>query len=46
VSDPRFSANYEKVRSGMAQYLCEAIEANRGAPHDTSAGASAELGEG
>lgn len=28
VSDPRFTANYEKTRSGMAQYMCDAIAAN------------------
>jgi hypothetical protein len=28
VADPRFAANYEKVRRGMAQYLCDAIQAN------------------
>jgi MerR family transcriptional regulator, thiopeptide resistance regulator len=29
VADPRFSATYDKVRPGMAQYLCDAIQANR-----------------
>jgi MerR family transcriptional regulator, thiopeptide resistance regulator len=29
VADPRFSANYDKVRLGMAQYVCDAIQANR-----------------
>jgi hypothetical protein len=28
VSDPRFAANYEKTRSGMAQYMCDAIAAS------------------
>jgi len=28
VADPRFKKNYEKVREGMAQYLCDAIEAS------------------
>jgi DNA-binding transcriptional MerR regulator len=28
VADPRFTANYEKIRAGMAQYLCDAIAAN------------------
>jgi MerR family transcriptional regulator, thiopeptide resistance regulator len=28
VDDPRFAANYEKVRPGMAQYVCDAIAAN------------------
>ena len=28
VADPRFAKNYEKVRKGMAQYMCDAIEAN------------------
>lgn len=28
VSDPRFNATYEKVRPGLAQYLCDAIAAN------------------
>lgn len=28
VADPRFAANYDKVRPGMAQYLCDAIAAN------------------
>ena len=28
VADPRFAANYEKTRSGMAQYMCDAITAN------------------
>jgi DNA-binding transcriptional MerR regulator len=28
VADPRFAANYDKVRPGLAQYLCEAIHAN------------------
>jgi MerR family transcriptional regulator, thiopeptide resistance regulator len=25
VADPRFKANYEKVREGLAQYVCDAI---------------------
>jgi DNA-binding transcriptional MerR regulator len=28
VQDPRFAANYEKVRAGMARYVCDAIAAN------------------
>jgi hypothetical protein len=28
VADPRFTATYEKIRPGMAQYVCEAIAAN------------------
>jgi MerR family transcriptional regulator, thiopeptide resistance regulator len=28
VADPRFSATYDRVRPGMAQYLCDAIQAN------------------
>jgi DNA-binding transcriptional MerR regulator len=28
VADPRFAANYDKVRPGLAQYLCDAIRAN------------------
>ena len=28
VADPRFKANYEKVRPGLAQYMCDAIKAN------------------
>ena len=28
VADPRFAANYDLVRPGMAQYLCDAITAN------------------
>jgi len=28
VADPRFAATYEKIRPGMARYLCEAIAAN------------------
>jgi DNA-binding transcriptional MerR regulator len=28
VADPRFAATYEKIRPGMAPYLCEAIAAN------------------
>jgi MerR family transcriptional regulator, thiopeptide resistance regulator len=28
VADPRFAANYDKVRPGMAHYLCDAIAAN------------------
>lgn len=28
VADPRFARNYEKVREGMAQYMCDAIAAN------------------
>jgi len=28
VDDPRFTANYEKIRPGMAQYVCQAIAAN------------------
>jgi len=28
VADPRFAATYEKARAGMAQYMCDAIEAN------------------
>jgi hypothetical protein len=28
VADPRFAATYERIRSGMAQYMCDAIAAN------------------
>jgi len=28
VADPRFKANYEKQREGLAQWLCDAIKAN------------------
>ncbi len=28
VTDARFTTTYEKVRAGMAQYLCDAIAAN------------------
>jgi DNA-binding transcriptional MerR regulator len=28
VEDARFTANYERIRPGMAQYLCDAIAAN------------------
>jgi MerR family transcriptional regulator, thiopeptide resistance regulator len=28
VADPRFAANYEPIRTGMAQYICDAIRAN------------------
>ena len=28
VADPRFAKNYEVVREGMAQYMCDAIAAN------------------
>ena len=28
VDDPRFAANYEKVKEGLAEYVCEAIQAN------------------
>jgi hypothetical protein len=28
VSDPRFTATYEKIAPGLARYLCEAIKAN------------------
>ncbi len=28
ITDPGFTATYEKIRTGMAQYLCDAIEAN------------------
>jgi DNA-binding transcriptional MerR regulator len=28
VADPRFTATYEKVHVGMAQYVCDAIQAN------------------
>lgn len=28
VADPRFAATYEKIRPGMAQYVCDATEAN------------------
>jgi DNA-binding transcriptional MerR regulator len=30
VGDPRFATTYDKVRPGMAQYLCDAIAANAG----------------
>ena len=28
VADPRFTESYEKIRPGLAQYLCDAIAAN------------------
>lgn len=28
VADPRFAANYEKIRPGLAQYMCDATAAN------------------
>lgn len=28
VADPRFTATYEKIRPGMAQYMCDATAAN------------------
>ncbi len=28
VADPRFTATYEKIHAGMAQYVCDAIVAN------------------
>lgn len=28
VADPRFKANYEKMREGLAQWFCDAIKAN------------------
>ncbi|MDF1542859.1 MAG: MerR family transcriptional regulator [Anaerosomatales bacterium] len=28
IADPRFTATYEKIRTGMAQYMCDAILAN------------------
>lgn len=28
VADPRFKANYDKMREGLAQWLCDAIKAN------------------
>jgi len=28
VADPRYAATYEKIRPGMAQYMCDAIKAN------------------
>jgi hypothetical protein len=28
VADPRFKANYDKQREGLAQWLCDAIRAN------------------
>lgn len=28
VADPRFTATYETIHTGMAQYMCDAIEAN------------------
>ncbi|MCX6371590.1 MAG: MerR family transcriptional regulator [Actinobacteria bacterium] len=28
VADPRFAADYEKIRAGMAQYMCDAIAAD------------------
>ena len=28
VADPRFKATYEKIHEGMAQYVCDAIQAN------------------
>lgn len=33
VADPRFAATYEKIRRGMAQYMCDAIAANAARPH-------------
>ena len=32
VADPRFTATYEKIAPGLAQYLHDAIQANA-APH-------------
>ncbi len=32
VADARFAANYEKIRPGLAQYLCDAIAANAARP--------------
>lgn len=29
VADPRFTATYEKIRPGMARYVCEATAANK-----------------
>jgi MerR family transcriptional regulator, thiopeptide resistance regulator len=34
VADPRFAATYEKIRPGMAQYLCDAIVANAARTRD------------
>ena len=28
VADPRFKANYEKMREGLAQWFSDAIKAN------------------
>ena len=28
AADPRFAKNYENIRAGMAQYVCDAIHAN------------------
>jgi MerR family transcriptional regulator, thiopeptide resistance regulator len=28
VADPRFAANYEPLRAGLSQYICDAIRAN------------------
>jgi len=30
VADPRFKATYDKMREGLAQWLCDAIKANAG----------------
>ena len=32
VADARFTATYEKIRPGMAQYVCDATAANEGRP--------------
>jgi hypothetical protein len=32
VADARFTATYEKLRPGMAQYVCDAAAANAGRP--------------
>lgn len=36
VADPRFTATYEKVRPGMAQYVCDAAAANAERPRPRS----------
>jgi MerR family transcriptional regulator, thiopeptide resistance regulator len=40
LTDPRFTKNYEGIRAGMAQYVCDAIRANadRSDRSDTEAG--------
>jgi DNA-binding transcriptional MerR regulator len=34
IADPRFTKNYEDIRPGMAQFVCDAIHANADRAHD------------